>query len=99
MADERHDWFISQVFRHRTALHRYLASFTAGAQDVDDLVQETLIRVYSLSDYRSVDSPKALLLRIGQNLAVERAQRRSARPSGSIAGWKLPAPSRRVLML
>jgi RNA polymerase sigma factor (sigma-70 family) len=85
MADERHDWFIAQVFRHRMALHRYLSKFTSGAEDVEDLVQETLVRVYSLSDYRSVASPKALLLRIGHNLAVERARRQNAQATDSMA--------------
>jgi RNA polymerase sigma-70 factor (ECF subfamily) len=85
MADERHDWFIAQVFRHRTALHRYLSKFTSGAEDVEDLVQETLVRVYGLTDFRSVDSPKALLFRIGHNLAVERARRQSTQATDSMA--------------
>jgi RNA polymerase sigma factor (sigma-70 family) len=86
MADvERHDWFITQVFRHRTALYRYLSKFTSGAEDVEDLVQETLVRVYSLADYRTVDAPKALLFRIGHNLAVERARRHSTQATDSMA--------------
>jgi RNA polymerase sigma-70 factor (ECF subfamily) len=85
MADERHDWFITQVFRHRTALQRYLSRFTSGAEDIEDLVQETFVRVYSLADYRSVDAPKALLFRIGHNLAVERARRHSTQATDSMA--------------
>jgi RNA polymerase sigma factor (sigma-70 family) len=85
MADGRHDWFIAQVFRHRSALHRYLSKFTSGAEDVEDLVQETFVRVYSLPDYRCVDSPKALLFRIGHNLAVERARRQSRQATDSMA--------------
>jgi RNA polymerase sigma factor (sigma-70 family) len=85
MADERHDWFITQVFRHRPALHRYLSKFTSGADDVEDLVQETFVRVYSLADYRSVESPKALLYRIAHNLAVERARRQITQATDSMA--------------
>jgi hypothetical protein len=33
MADERHDWFLNQIFRHQAALHRYLRKFTSGAED------------------------------------------------------------------
>jgi len=84
MADERHDWFLNQIFRHRAALHRYLSKFTSGAEDVEDLVQETLVRVYSLTDYRSIDSPKALLFRIGHNLAVERARRQKTQATDSM---------------
>ena len=48
MADERHEWFLNQIFRHRAALYRYLRKFTSGAEDVEDLVQETYVRVYAL---------------------------------------------------
>src|SRR5580658_5686003 len=85
MADQRHDWFTAQVFHHRAALHRYLSKFTSGAEDVEDLVQETFVRVYSLADYRSVESPKALLYRIGHNLAVERARRQITQATDSMA--------------
>jgi RNA polymerase sigma factor (sigma-70 family) len=85
MADARHDWFITQVFRHRTALYRYLSKFTSGAEDIEDLVQETFVRVYSFADYRSVDAPKALVFRIGHNLAVERARRHSTQATDSMA--------------
>ena len=89
MADERHDWFLKQIFRHRAALHRYLLKFTSRAEDVEDIVQETLVRVYSLSDYRSVESPKALLFRIGHNLAVERARRRHSQATDSVGDFEL----------
>jgi len=40
MADERHDWFLNQIFnriaRRCTAI---LAQFTSGAEDIEDLVQ------------------------------------------------------------
>jgi len=28
MADERHEWFLNQIFRQRAALYRYLRKFT-----------------------------------------------------------------------
>jgi len=52
MADTRHDWFLSQVFHHRAALHRYLGKLTSGAQDIEDLVQEAYVRIYALPDYQ-----------------------------------------------
>ncbi len=85
MADERHEWFLNQIFRHRTALHRYLGKFTSGAEDIEDLVQETYVRVYALPDYHAVGSPKALLFRIAHNLAVERARRQKNQLTDSVA--------------
>ena len=61
MADERHDWFLNQIFRHRAALHRYLRKFTSGAEDIEDLVQKTYVRMYALRDFREIESPRAQL--------------------------------------
>ena len=88
MAEKRHDWFLNQVFHHRAALHRYLAKLTSGAEDLEDLVQETYIRMYALPDFHIVESPKALLFRIAHNLAVERARRRKSQATETVADWE-----------
>jgi RNA polymerase sigma factor (sigma-70 family) len=85
MADERHEWFLNQIFRHRAALYRYLRKFTSGAEDIEDLVQETYVRVYALSDHQRIDSPRALLFRIAHNMAVERARRQKSQATDSVA--------------
>lgn len=85
MADERHEWFLNQIFRHRAALHRYLRRFTSGAEDIEDLVQETYLRVYALPDYHAIGSAKALLFRIAHNLAIERARRQRSQATDSMA--------------
>jgi RNA polymerase sigma-70 factor (ECF subfamily) len=84
MADTRHDWFLSQVFHHRAALHRYLGKLTSGAEDIEDLVQETYVRIYALRDYQRIESPKALLFRIAHNLAVERARQRKTQATDTM---------------
>jgi RNA polymerase sigma factor (sigma-70 family) len=85
MAEKRRDWFLDQVFRHRAALHRYLGKLTSGAEDIEDLVQETYVRIYALPDYQAVGSPKALLFRIAHNLAVERARRQKTQATDTMA--------------
>lgn len=85
MAEMRHDWFLEQVFQHRAALHRYLSKLTSGAEDIEDLVQETYVRIYALPDFHQVESPKALLFRIAHNLAVERARRKKAQATDTMA--------------
>src|ERR1700749_717449 len=84
MADQRHEWFLNQIFRHRAALGRYLRKVTSRAEDIEDLIQEAYVRVYSLPDYERVGSPKALLFRIAHNMAVERARRRKAQATDSM---------------
>jgi len=62
-----------------------LRKFTYGAEDIEDLVQETYVRLYALADYRAVESPKALLFRIAHNLAVERARSQKTHATDSMA--------------
>ena len=89
MANDRHDWFLNQIFRHRAALHRYLRRFTSGAEDIEDLVQETYVRIYAIEDRDAVNSPRALLFRIAHNLAVERSRRQIARATDSVGDFEV----------
>jgi len=84
MRESRHEWFLNQIFRHRAALYRYLRKFTSQAEDIEDLVQETYVRVYALPDFDTVDSPRALVFRIAHNLAVERARRQKSQATDSV---------------
>lgn len=88
MANERHEWFQENVFRHRTALLRYLASITSHGEDLEDLVQETFVRIYALQACQAVESPRALLFRIAHNLAVERARRHISHATDSVADFE-----------
>jgi RNA polymerase sigma factor (sigma-70 family) len=87
MANERHEWFLKQIFRHGAALHRYLRRFTSGAEDIEDLVQETYVRIYAIEDRDAVDSPRALLFRIAHNLAIERSRRQVARATDNVGDF------------
>jgi RNA polymerase sigma-70 factor (ECF subfamily) len=84
MPRDRHEWFLDQIFRHRSALQRYVRGFVADSEDIDDLIQETYLRIYGVKDFAKVESPKALLFSIAHNLAVERARRRTRRATDSV---------------
>jgi RNA polymerase sigma factor (sigma-70 family) len=88
MADERRKRLLDQVLRHRVALQKYLRKFTAGAQDVDDLVQETFVRICALPPTQTIDSPRALLFRIARNLAVDRARQTIAHATDAVADFE-----------
>jgi len=87
MAD-RHEWFLNQIFRHREDLQRYLQRFTSGAEDIEDLIQETYVRVYSLADYETVESPKAYLFTTARNLAIERVRRAKSQATDSVGDFE-----------
>ena len=88
MADERRKRLLDQVFSYRAALQKFLRKFTAGAEDVEDLVQEAYVRVCAMPDGQMVDSPRALLFRIARNLAVDRARQKATRATDDVADFE-----------
>ncbi|HEV2441956.1 MAG TPA: RNA polymerase sigma factor [Steroidobacteraceae bacterium] len=88
MADERRKRLLDQIFSHRVALQKYLRKFTAGSEDVEDLVQEAYVRVCAMSPAQVVDSPRALLFRIARNLAVDRARQRVTHATDDVADFE-----------
>jgi RNA polymerase sigma factor (sigma-70 family) len=87
VADERRKWLLDQIFSDRAALRKYLRRFTAGAEDVEDLVQEAYVRVCGMPDGQVVDSPRALLFRIARNLAVDRARQKVTQATDDVADF------------
>ena len=88
MADERRKRLLDQIFSHRAALQKYLRKFTAGAEDVEDLVQDAYVRVCAMPPAQVVDSPRALLFRIARNLAVDRARQKATRATDDVADFE-----------
>lgn len=82
---DRHEWFLNQVFFHRRMLQRYLRKYLNSDEDIEDVIQDTYLRIYAIQDYTTVESPKALLITIAHNLAVELARRRVSRATDAVA--------------
>src|SRR5262245_35026544 len=95
----RRPWrlFVDRLAVHRPALHAYCCRLTGNVWDGEDLVQDTLIRVFSLlgKTDTSLENPKAYLIRTASNLWIDR-MRRSAREQAALAldqrdEWTPPA--------
>lgn len=87
MSPDRHEWFLNQVFCHRQMLQRYLRKYLSSAEDIEDVIQDTYLRIYGIQDYAAVESPKALLITIAHNLAVELGRRRTSRATDAVADF------------
>ena len=77
--------YIDGLAEHRPALHAYCRRLTGNVWDGEDLVQDTLVRVFSLlgkTDVR-LENPKAYLIRTAANLWIDRV-RRSAREQAAL---------------
>ena len=78
--------YIDRLSEHRPALHAYCRRLTGNVWDGEDLVQDALLRVFSLlgkADGR-LENPKAYLIRTATNLWIDTVRRR-AREQAAIA--------------
>ncbi len=77
---EQASWFAEVLAPHESALRSYLRGFVAPAE-VDDVVQETYLRVLRARERGAIDSPRGLLFAVARNLARTLHRDRSREPT------------------
>lgn len=77
-------WFAAELQPHTPMLRAWLRSQFPEARDVDDVVQEALIRVLDARATAPVHSPKAYLFVVARNLALMRIRHQHASGTGSL---------------
>lgn len=81
-----HDpWFDAEVLPHEPALRAWLHARFPSLRDVDDLVQETYVRILRVRDRAAIDSPRAFLFTTARNLALDHTRRSQTVVMESIA--------------
>lgn len=68
-------WFASEVQPHESALRAYLRGMTNGWHEVDDLVQESYIKLLRARARGAIGSVRGLLFTIARNAARDRFRR------------------------
>ena len=77
---EEFRWFADQLQPHEALLRAWLRAQFPSAADLDDLVQESFVRVLRAHAERPIASPKAFLFATARNLALMQLRRqRTAR--------------------
>ena len=81
--------------RTRSAVYALTLSYTKNAQDAEDLMQDTFVRVWdSAGQYRGRGSAMGWLLAIARNLALMKLREREQQGSLDEDEWNaLPAPA------
>lgn len=69
-------WFAEQVQPHAGELRSWLRGKFPALTDADNVVQESLTRVWQAHEGGAVASPKALLFTTARNLALDELRRR-----------------------
>lgn len=78
-------WFATHVQPHEPVLRAWLRSRFRTEDDLDDLVQESYLRLLRAHERGEVTSPKAFLFTVARNLALDRFRHREVLPTESLA--------------
>jgi RNA polymerase sigma factor (sigma-70 family) len=72
-------WFAEEVHAHEPLLRNYLKGQFPAVRDVDDVIQESFLRVWQRQAIKPIASAKAFLFKVGRHLALDtlRHERRS----------------------
>jgi RNA polymerase sigma factor (sigma-70 family) len=73
-------WFAEEVHPHRGALHAYVERAFPGVRDVEDVVQDSLLRAWTARAARQIGCARAFLFKIARHRAIDELRRGSASP-------------------
>jgi RNA polymerase sigma-70 factor (ECF subfamily) len=86
------DDLTAEFERHRDLMYAVAYRMLGIAADADDVVQDAWLR-WSSADRSGIDEPRAYLVRIATNLAINRLTSARARREAYVGPW-LPEPVR-----
>ena len=81
---EESRWFDAHVRPHEPMLRAWLRTRFRGEEDVDDVVQESYMRLLRARAKAEVVSPKAFLFAVARNLATDRLRHRQVAATDSL---------------
>jgi RNA polymerase sigma-70 factor (ECF subfamily) len=78
------DWFADQVHVHDAQLKSYLRGSFPSVRDVEDVVQESYLRVWRVRATQPILSAKAFLFTVARNVALKVLRKNSNAPFASL---------------
>lgn len=73
-------WFAEEVHAHDTSLKAYLRGSFPAVRDVDDVVQESYLRIWQARRRQPIQSARAFLFRVARNVALNLVGRERVSP-------------------
>jgi RNA polymerase sigma-70 factor (ECF subfamily) len=80
VAADRDRWFADELHPHDSLLKAYLRRAYPSIRDVDDVVQESYLRVWKARAAHPIASAKAFLFQVARHLALDVTRRNRASP-------------------
>jgi RNA polymerase sigma-70 factor (ECF subfamily) len=77
-------WFAEEVRTHEPLLRSYLRGSFPAVRDVDDVVQESYLRIFRTRAAEPVRSAKAFLFRVARNIALDFVRRKRNCPIDAV---------------
>lgn len=77
---EHAKWFADEVHPHEAALRGYVRGSFPAVRDVDDVVQESFLRIWRARAAAPIQSARGFLFRIARNLALDLVRREKISP-------------------
>lgn len=78
-------WFEHEVFSHDAVLKSYLRGAFPTIGDVDDVVQESYLRIWKARTTHQIEFAKAFLFKVARNMALNLVQRQRVSPISAVA--------------
>ena len=80
-------WFRDEIEPHGSLLRNYLRGKFPNVRDVDDVVQESYLRVWKRQAVKPIASAKAFLFKAARHLALDLIRRRKAAPFSTLSSF------------
>lgn len=77
-------WFAAEVQPHEPALRGYLRGSFPAVRDVDDVVQESYLRIWRVRAAQPILSAKAFLFTVARRLALDHVRREAISPVSGV---------------
>ena len=84
---DRTRWFIEEVQAHESSLRAYLRGSFPAVRDVDDVVQESYLRIWRANPAEPIRSARAFLFRIAKHLALDWLRHDRVSPVDSVTDF------------
>jgi RNA polymerase sigma factor (sigma-70 family) len=81
-------WFAEEVHAHDGQLRAYLRGAYPTVRDVDDVVQESYLRMWKARLAHPIASTKSFLFEVARNLAIDLIRRKQTAPSESMVAFE-----------
>lgn len=81
---EQAKWFADEVHPHDAQLKAYLRSAFPAVHDVDDVVQESYLRIWRVRAEGPIRSARAFLFTVARRLAIDGTRRQMASPVDAV---------------